>query len=240
MPKDPAFLFYTADFISGVQDLTMEERGQFITLLCLQHQKGHLTEKMIKLAVGDAAADVRQKFRKDSAGLWYNERLDIEIEKRKSFSRKQSERAKTGWKHRKKKKEGDATALPRQSHYVNENVIENENENRIKNENELLENYELWTKEIIDGNDHFFQQMFMQESIPAGDHIQFLIMDHRDLLNRYPKMRPPNVHAFRKSCIKHIRENYKKQPNGTSKKREQTATTREYLKQHYGDKFGQQ
>jgi hypothetical protein len=33
-------------------------------------------------------------------------------------------------------------------------------------------------------------------------------------LSRYPKMRPPNQQAFRQSCIKHIRENYKKPING--------------------------
>ena len=76
--KDPAFLFYSSDFISGVQDLTMEERGQYITLLCLQHQKGHLTEKMIRLCCGNAAADVMAKFRQDENGLFFNERLETE------------------------------------------------------------------------------------------------------------------------------------------------------------------
>src|SRR5690554_351231 len=76
MAKDPAFLLYTKDFLSGVSDLTMEERGQYITLLCLQQQKGHLSEKTIRLSVGNAAADVMAKFRQDSAGLWYNERLE--------------------------------------------------------------------------------------------------------------------------------------------------------------------
>ena len=94
MAKDPAFLFYSSDFLSGIQDLTMEERGQYITLLCLQHQKGHLSSKAIKLATADATADVMAKFRQDSAGLWYNVRLDEEIEKRKVHTQKQSERAK--------------------------------------------------------------------------------------------------------------------------------------------------
>jgi len=51
MAKDPAFLFYSSDFLSGITDLTMEERGQYITLLCLQHQKGSLSEKTIRLSV---------------------------------------------------------------------------------------------------------------------------------------------------------------------------------------------
>lgn len=128
MAKDPAFLFYSSDFLAGIQDLTMEERGQYITLLCLQHQKGHLSEKMIGLSVGNAAADVLAKFRQDAAGLWYNIRLDEEIEKRKFFSAKQSERAKEGWKTRKQKEDtspGNAPAMPVVNENVDVNVIKN-------------------------------------------------------------------------------------------------------------------
>jgi hypothetical protein len=132
--KDPAFLFYSSDFLSGVQDLTMEERGQYITLLCLQHQKGHLTEKMIRLCCGNATADVLAKFRQDDDGLFFNERLEIEVGKRKAHAEKQRIRAIDGWKKRKNQDcdtdatastTANATALPL------ENRNENENENRI-------------------------------------------------------------------------------------------------------------
>lgn len=83
--KDPAFLFYPSDFLTGVTDLTMEERGQYITLLCLQHQKGHLTEKTIRLSLGSVSNDVLAKFTKTENGEYFNERLEIEIEKRASF-----------------------------------------------------------------------------------------------------------------------------------------------------------
>ena len=43
--KDPAFLFYSSDFLSGTMLMSDEEVGQYIRLLCLQHQKGHLKEK---------------------------------------------------------------------------------------------------------------------------------------------------------------------------------------------------
>lgn len=45
--KDPAFLFYSSDFLSGTMLMTDEEIGQYIKLICLQHQKGHLKEKDI-------------------------------------------------------------------------------------------------------------------------------------------------------------------------------------------------
>lgn len=83
--KDPAVLFYTADFLTGVSGLTMDERGQYITLLCLQHQQGHLTEKQIRLAVGDITDDVRAKFVVDDSGRFYNERMETESEKRRAF-----------------------------------------------------------------------------------------------------------------------------------------------------------
>jgi uncharacterized protein YdaU (DUF1376 family) len=116
MAKDPAFLFYSNDFLSGVQDLTMEERGQYITLLCLQHQKGRLSLKIIQLCCGNAAADVLHKFRQDENGLFYNERLEEEIEKRKVHTDKQRARALLGWEKRRDLNEkteqatGDTTA----------------------------------------------------------------------------------------------------------------------------------
>ncbi len=129
MAKDPAFLFYSSDFLTGVSDLTMEERGQYITLLCLQHQKGHLTQKMITIATANATADVMAKFKKDEDGLFYNERLEVEAEKRAAHSRKQSERATKGWEKRRShdKATADATALPLEDENVNRNRVKSEN-----------------------------------------------------------------------------------------------------------------
>lgn len=124
--KDPAFLFYSSDFLSGVQDLTMEERGQYITLLCLQHQKGHLTAKLIGL-VG-VAPDVLAKFQHDESGLYFNKRLDIEIEKRKLHSEKQRQKALDRWEKYKGNTKTDAAAYAQNMPLENENVIENENE----------------------------------------------------------------------------------------------------------------
>ena len=108
----------------------MVERGQYITLLCLQHQKGHLSDKVIKLAAADATADVMAKFRQDSAGLWYNVRLDEEIQKRRAHTEKQKQRAVDGWKKRKEEAAehttANAAALPLED--VNENRNENDNE----------------------------------------------------------------------------------------------------------------
>jgi uncharacterized protein YdaU (DUF1376 family) len=131
--KDPAFLFYSSDFLAGVQDLTMEERGQYITLLCLQHQKGRLTEKMIRLCCGNATADVLAKFHQDQDGLFFNQRLEIEVGKRKAHAEKQRTRAIDGWKKRKNQNcDTDATAST--TAYATAMPLENEN----RNENEII------------------------------------------------------------------------------------------------------
>jgi len=218
MSKDPAFLFYSSDFLSGCLELDMEERGQYITLLCAQHQKGHLSEKTIRLLVGSVSLNVLVKFSKDEEGNYFSVRLDAEIEKRKIFTESRRLNGQKGGRKASGLPNAKPNGLPKNNH--------TENENRNDNEDEILIEYEAWTKSILEGNDQYFEQMFMNEQIPQGEHIKYWVLDHRDLLNRYPKMRPPSQHAFRKSCIKHIRENYKKPINGTvtgaNKKQQQT------------------
>lgn len=84
--KDPAFLFYSSDFLSGTMLMTDEDVGKYIRLLCLQHQKGHLKEKeMLNICKG-FNEDIFSKFKKDEEGNYYNERLEYEANKRKAYS----------------------------------------------------------------------------------------------------------------------------------------------------------
>jgi hypothetical protein len=126
MSKDPAILFYTGDFLNGCSDLTFEERGQYITLLCLQHQKGHLSEKTIRLTVGSVSVDVLKKFIKDAAGNFYNERMDNEILKRMQFIQSRIDNGSKGG--RPKKANGKPYAKPNGK--AKNNLPENENINR--------------------------------------------------------------------------------------------------------------
>ncbi|MFN5249693.1 MAG: hypothetical protein ACK5DE_01480, partial [Bacteroidota bacterium] len=84
--KDPAFLFYSSDFLTGTMLLNMEQRGKYITLLCLQHNKGRLSEKDMLHICGAYDSDVFAKFTKDEEGYFFNERLSTEIQKRKAYS----------------------------------------------------------------------------------------------------------------------------------------------------------
>jgi hypothetical protein len=124
--KDPAFLFYASDFLTGVTDLTFEERGQYITLLCLQHQKGSLNEKTIRLSVGNVSVDVLSKFSQDENGNYYNERLNIEIEKRAAFVDSRRENGLKGG--RPKKPNGYPSAKPNGKAKKNLPINVNENE----------------------------------------------------------------------------------------------------------------
>jgi uncharacterized protein YdaU (DUF1376 family) len=86
MAKDPAFLFYPGDYVSGTMGMTFEEKGAYMDLLMLQFNRGHMNTHMIQHTVGHLWEQVKCKFIQDDIGLWYNVRLDIEKEKRKTFT----------------------------------------------------------------------------------------------------------------------------------------------------------
>ena len=136
MAKDPAFLFYSSDFLTGIACLSFEERGQYITLLCLQHQTGHLSEKTIRLSVGNVSVDVLAKFSKDDNGMYFNERLDLEIEKRSSFVDSRRENGSKGGRPKNEDKKPLAKPSGKPTHNHSEDVNDNVNEIIIKKESE--------------------------------------------------------------------------------------------------------
>lgn len=130
--KDPAFLFYSSDFLSGTMLMTDEEIGQYIKLLCLQHQKGHLKEKDMLNICKTYNEDIFSKFKKDEEGNYYNERLEYEANKRKAYSESRRN-------NRKKKEtyEKDMKNICNsyEQHMGNANANENRNRNRNINKN---------------------------------------------------------------------------------------------------------
>jgi uncharacterized protein YdaU (DUF1376 family) len=85
MAKDPAFLFYSQDWIVGCQTLSMAERGQYITLLAMMHQQGPMDEETIRLLVGSVSVRLMSKFYQNDDGNYYQERLEKEVNARKKF-----------------------------------------------------------------------------------------------------------------------------------------------------------
>jgi len=86
MSKDPAILFYTSDFLAGTSFFTDEQRGQYIRLLCEQHQNGHIPEQHMINICKTYDSPVLKKFKKDQEGYYYQERMEREIQKRVSYS----------------------------------------------------------------------------------------------------------------------------------------------------------
>ena len=145
MSKDPAVLFYTADFMSGVVGLTMQERGQYISLLCQQHQQGHLSEKTICLLLGISSVseipDVMEKFKVDEDGKFYNERMELEAVKRHNFVKSRKENAKLGGRPRKNDQ------IPSGKH------VEKHTDKRMGNENEDVNKDVVECEDTKDGKD---------------------------------------------------------------------------------------
>ncbi len=85
MAKDPAFLFYPNDYIGGTMGMTFEQKGAYMEVLMMQFNRGHMDAHMIGQEVGQIWETIKSKFIQDEKGLYYNQRLDIEIKKRKAF-----------------------------------------------------------------------------------------------------------------------------------------------------------
>lgn len=135
MAKDPAVLFYTSDFISGTITMTHEERGIYILLLCMQHQKEKLTEREIEKY--KEFPEVISKFEKLSDGFYYNIRMKEEAEKRKNYSESR--------RNNRKGKTNDTTIISTSYDNHMKNIsksyvkhMENENENENINVNKAV------------------------------------------------------------------------------------------------------
>jgi len=116
MPKDPAFLFYPADWIGGVMGMTYEEKGAYITALMVQFNLGRQPEKIFLNELGQAWHSIKHKF-KEQDGLYFNERLEIEKEKRKNYVASRHKNKAGNNQHKTKDMTGHMT-----SHMVNVNV----------------------------------------------------------------------------------------------------------------------
>lgn len=91
MAKDPAFLFYSSDFLIGTVFFSNEQVGKYIKLLCYQHQFGSLSKSQALAVLVQWDNLVMSKFILEE-GLYYNKRLRDESVKRNKFceSRRES------------------------------------------------------------------------------------------------------------------------------------------------------
>ena len=131
MAKDPAFLFYPGDYGSGTMGMTFEEKGAYMDLLMLQFNRGHMNTHMIQHTIGHLWEQVKCKFIQDDEGLWYNVRLDIEKDKRKTFTESRRNNIKS------KGKPKDTTSYETHMNVHMKPHMENVNENINKDINNI-------------------------------------------------------------------------------------------------------
>jgi uncharacterized protein YdaU (DUF1376 family) len=127
MGKDPAVLFYTSDFLTGTCFFTMEERGQYITLLCEQHQLGTIPENHMINICKSNDSPVIKKFIKDENGNYYNQRMRDESERRKTYCESRSNN-KSGAKKKEIIRKSYDKHMETETETVNENITKDINE----------------------------------------------------------------------------------------------------------------
>ena len=169
MSKDPAFLFYPNDYIGGTMGMTFEEKGAYMELLMLQFNRGHMTTHMIGQTVGQIWVKIQDKFVKDADGLWYNERLDMEKERRKTFTESRRNNVSGKNQHTKnKEKEVGHMTTHMTGHMENVNINVNTKDlfiNNIKEYQEILgdsytEFIEYWCEPNKNGKLRFELEKF--------------------------------------------------------------------------------
>ena len=124
MAKDPAVLFYTSDFLSGTFTMDNEQVGKYIRLLCLQHQKGKLSEKDMLSICKAYDSEIWDKFKFDD-GLYYNDRMYNETIRRQKFSESRRNNAKSP----KKESTSEAYAKHMETETENRTITINEDIN---------------------------------------------------------------------------------------------------------------
>jgi hypothetical protein len=124
MAKDPAVLFYTSDFLSGTFTMDNEQVGKYIRLLCLQHQKGKLSEKDMLSICKAYDNEIWDKFKIED-GLYYNDRMYNETIRRQKFSESRRNNAKST----KKESTSEAYAQHMETETENRTITINENIN---------------------------------------------------------------------------------------------------------------
>jgi hypothetical protein len=205
MAKDPAVLFYTSDFLTGTFSMTNEQVGKYIRLLCLQHQKGKLTEKDMLSICKAYDEDVYLKFRNE-AGLFYNERMFNESERRKKYSesrKKNSQSSKNQLKTKKAYAKHMETATETITVDVNEFITDTWNSEKAN----FFNAYE-WKEDFCRKKNITMHEL-------EGKMIEFI--DNIELGEEYKPL---------KELKSHFKNSYNKKLNGTHQQKPGTSEAR--------------
>lgn len=93
--RDPGVTWMFNDWQGGTMTLSRFLKGCYMDLLTAQFNSGHLSLDEIRTVLGSDFGSswpaLQKKFIKDANDLYYNERLELEITKRKNFSKSRRE-----------------------------------------------------------------------------------------------------------------------------------------------------
>lgn len=183
--KDPAFLFYPSDFLTGTYMMSYTQKGKYITLLCLQQQQGHLSKEIIYGICGKDETLIK-KFLIDEKGLYYNARLESEMRKRAEYSEKQRENANKRWNKTDTDAmpphcNGIANAMPLENVNVNINKdINNKSKKGVKGEKrDLFKDYSNGNEELYNAL-LGFEEMRNKIKKPMTDRAKVLLLKDLD------------------------------------------------------------
>jgi len=147
--KDPAFLFYSKDFISETQFLTMDERGKLMYFRANLHQHGRLSADEVEQIIGSLSERLKGMLKVDSKGNYYCPVTEQAIKDRENYILNQIAKGKYGWEVKKLMKEKDWTAKQAREYLSEKENIEESNEVDIKSNGRSDEDIEYWATHDI-------------------------------------------------------------------------------------------
>ena len=148
--KDPAVLFYFQDFLVGTEFMTDDEVGKYIRILCHQADKGALClDKLKRICRSEVPEAIMEKLSHDENGNYYQKRMQLEREKRVSYSESRRN-------NRTKKEDNICKTYDKhmENENININIDINKNEDIIKKreikfKSEVFEYLEKYSEEML-------------------------------------------------------------------------------------------
>lgn len=227
MAKDPAFLFYTQDFLTGTMFMNNEQVGIYIRLLCAQHQHGGMINKISFNSMVGQNDIVRAKFVEVEEGF-YNERMMSEIGKRSKKSSNLSANAKQRW-EKAKLLNSNSNAIASNQHMP----TEDENENTVlqlnKEEPEIQQPdphliFNLGKVKQNFDNDYKLHEMAQRENFFSSEEMDQAVtefwntkqLDPETIIKPYSDFQKHFLNWCRQNKVR-IKRKEKLQPNGEVK-----------------------
>lgn len=161
MAKDPAFLFYPGDWMGGTATFTRFLKGAYMDVLMAQFNSGALSLEEIKTVLGSDFGQswptIQKKFKQTEDGLFLNERLQLEKEKRIEYTQ-----SRAGNRSGKTKKHMKNISKTYEKHMIQHMENENTNEIKSKNQIELEKKKKKFIIDVDEFKNHFSDELLSE------------------------------------------------------------------------------